>query len=93
MIINRSREVVFEFSVCIRRGGKLFFFFLFFMAISRRPLLAVYCNLNYRLIGCNEISHKNISGKRAAIGLSVFGSRIQAKDHGLGTVQRTAYPT
>ena len=27
------------------------------------------------------------------IGLSVFGSRIQAKDHGLGTVQRTAYPT
>ena len=25
------------------------------------------------------------------IGLSVFGSRIQAKDHGLGTVQRTAY--
>ena len=27
------------------------------------------------------------------IGLSVFGSRIQAKDHGLRTVQRTAYPT
>jgi len=27
------------------------------------------------------------------IGLSVFGSRNQAKDHGLGTVQRTAYPT
>ena len=27
------------------------------------------------------------------IGLSVFGSRIPAKDHGLGTVQRTAYPT
>ena len=26
-------------------------------------------------------------------GLSVFGSGIQAKDHGLGTVQRTAYPT
>ena len=27
------------------------------------------------------------------IGLSVFGSRNQAKDHGLRTVQRTAYPT
>ena len=27
------------------------------------------------------------------IGVLVFGSRIQAKDHGLGTVQRTAYPT
>ena len=25
--------------------------------------------------------------------LSVFGSRNQAKDHGLRTVQRTAYPT
>ena len=27
------------------------------------------------------------------IGLSVFGSRNRAKDHGLRTVQRTAYPT
>ena len=27
------------------------------------------------------------------IGLSVFGSRNQAKDHRLRTVQRTAYPT
>ena len=27
------------------------------------------------------------------IGLSVFCSRNQAKDHGLRTVQRTAYPT
>jgi len=27
------------------------------------------------------------------IGLAVFGSRNQAKDHGLRTVQRTAYPT
>ena len=27
------------------------------------------------------------------IGLSVFGSRIQAKDHGLQTVQRSAYPS
>ena len=27
------------------------------------------------------------------IGLSVFGSRYQAKDHGLRTVERTAYPT
>ena len=27
------------------------------------------------------------------IGLSVFGTRNQAKDHGLRTVQRTAYPT
>ena len=27
------------------------------------------------------------------IDLSVFGSRNQAKDHGLRTVQRTAYPT
>ena len=27
------------------------------------------------------------------LGLSVFGSRSRAKDHGLPTVQRTAYPT
>ena len=30
---------------------------------------------------------------KRGIGLSVFCSRNQAKDHGLRTVQRTAYPT
>ena len=30
---------------------------------------------------------------RATIGLSACGSRSQAKDHGLMTVQRCAYPT
>ena len=34
-----------------------------------------------------------ISSQNPFIGLSVFGSRIQAKDHGLGMVQRTVYPT
>ena len=29
----------------------------------------------------------------SVIGLSVFGSKIQAKDHRLGTVHRTVYPT
>ena len=30
--------------------------------------------------------------KGMGIGLSVFGNRNQAKDHGLRPVQRTAYP-
>ena len=33
------------------------------------------------------------AGRHLLIGLTVFGSRSQANDHGLGTVQRTAYPT
>ena len=50
------------------------------------------------LYGCFTVvsrlsTFRHAKNSARLIGLSVFGSRNQANDHGLRTVQRTAYPT
>ena len=50
-----------------------------------------YFRRSYRFLPKNQHAAENPSPP--CIGLSVFGSRSQTKDHRLGTVQRAAYPS